>query len=333
MDMKSIGIGIGAGLASALLIASLVSGSSFSFVLVSLSPLPLLIAGFGWGFAAALIGGVIASIALGAATNLAFGTMFLFAIAGPAAALSLVTLLARPAEESEDADVRAAGGTEWFPIGNIVEALAGMSVLLAVLFVLQFGFSFDSFVEAVRPSIEATMELFRLTYGQTGALPARNSEEYLVAVRRMAQLLPLSLVSFVFLMLLLNTWLAGKVVVRSGRTARPWPDLASLALPRRDLFILLIAVVVALFSSGLLATFAGAVAIAFVFAFLWQGFAIMHFVTRGRPARTLILVFVYFSIVILSLPAIVLILVGMLDSLFNFRKRFAAPPKAPSPFG
>ena len=113
LNIASIGVGIGAGLASALLLA-------FAFVLLWLSPLPLLIAGFGWGFGAALVGGVIASIALGSVTTYAFGLTFFLGIAGPSALLALVVMLARPAEESADPDVRAAGGYEWFPVGDIV---------------------------------------------------------------------------------------------------------------------------------------------------------------------------------------------------------------------
>ena len=332
LNIASIGVGIGAGLASALLLASIVSGSAFAFVLLWLSPLPLLIAGFGWGFGAALVGGVIASIALGSVTTYAFGLTFFLGIAGPSALLALVVMLARPAEESADPDVRAAGGYEWFPVGDIVEALAGMAAILGVLFVLQYGWSFETYLEALRPSVEGAIELMRRIGGPGASMPAAGSEAYQASVRFMAIVLPISLVSVVFLMLVLNTWIAGKIVVRSGRTARPWPDVAAFAMPRRALFVTLGATLLGLFTSGIVGVLLGIVATAFLIAYMFQGLAVMHYVTRNRPARGVLLTFIYLSILFLSVPGLVLVVLGLLDTLMAFRRRFPPPPAKPHPF-
>ncbi len=330
MNFTAIAIGLGAGLASALLLATFVSGSPIAIFLAALSLLPLLIAGFGWGWTSALAGAVVASIGLSVATTFGFGAAYFLSIGAPAAWLAYIALLGRPAEESEDAGVRAAGGMEWYPAGRILAALSIMAGALGCLFILQFGFSLDAYIEATRPSVEASLRMMSRMQGAAATgTPAVGTEQHAALVRLMALMLPIVLVAFVFIMLVINTVIAGKIVVRSGRTARPWPDLATTELPRGLLLITLALTLAGLVLPGIVGLFAGLFATTFLFAYFLQGLAVMHVVTRGRPARSLILSFVYFSVLLLSFPGLVIVLVGLLDGLMNIRRRFAAPPAPP----
>ena len=61
-----VAIALFAGAASALMFASIISGALISLVLFYLAPLPLMVAAIGWGPLSAAIGGVAATIGLGA---------------------------------------------------------------------------------------------------------------------------------------------------------------------------------------------------------------------------------------------------------------------------
>ena len=59
-------IGLAAGCASALMFASIISGALISLLLFYLAPLPLMVAAIGWGPLCGAIGGIAASLGLGA---------------------------------------------------------------------------------------------------------------------------------------------------------------------------------------------------------------------------------------------------------------------------
>src|SRR5215470_5115984 len=89
-------IALAAGSASALMFASIISGALISLLLFYLAPLPLMVAAIGWGPLAAAIGGIGASIALGAAVGLPYGAAYALTVALPAWWLGHLTLLGRP---------------------------------------------------------------------------------------------------------------------------------------------------------------------------------------------------------------------------------------------
>src|SRR6478672_7346075 len=77
-------IAIAAGCASALMFASIVSGALISLLLFYLAPLPLMVAALGWGPLSATLGGISASIGLGAIFGLPLCIAFAVAVALPA---------------------------------------------------------------------------------------------------------------------------------------------------------------------------------------------------------------------------------------------------------
>jgi hypothetical protein len=51
------------------------------------------------------------------------------------------------------------------------------------------------------------------------------------------------------------------------------------------------------------------------------GFAVLHVVTRGLPARGILLGILYLIIFVFTVPAILVAVVGMLEVAFRFRDR------------
>ena len=117
-------VGIGAGAAAALLFASVASGSLLSVVLFYLAPLPVMIAGLGWSHWAALLAGVVGSLAVAAAFGGVLCLTFVAGVGAPAWWLCYQSALARPVPAASE------GGQpslEWYPPGRLVlwGALAG----------------------------------------------------------------------------------------------------------------------------------------------------------------------------------------------------------------
>src|SRR5436305_4101039 len=94
--MTIIPIALVAGAASALMFASIVSGALTSLLLFYLAPLPLMVAALGWGPLCAGIGGLAASIGLGAIFGLPYCLAFVLTVALPACWLGHLALLGRP---------------------------------------------------------------------------------------------------------------------------------------------------------------------------------------------------------------------------------------------
>src|SRR5579871_20928 len=89
-------IGLAAGAASALMFASIISGALISLMLFYLAPLPLMVAAIGWGPLAAAIGGIAASLGLGAIFGFNYCIAFAVAVAIPGWWLGHLVLLGRP---------------------------------------------------------------------------------------------------------------------------------------------------------------------------------------------------------------------------------------------
>jgi len=337
MKAGHILVGLGAGLISALLLATLVSRSSFAILLVLLSPLPLFIAGFGWSWISALVGSLVAAAVLAFVTNFNFGFSYLLSVGGPAVWISYVALLGRPASESADPEVQRQGGTEWYPVGSIIAWLAIAAGLQGALFVLlSGGFSLEGYMAANRPSIATAVDTMdRLVRRPAATDPAQR--EALVNV--MAMILPVATAAMTLLILVVNTWIGGRVAARSGQSARPWPDIAAFELPRTFLYATIALLAASFVASGVLAMIVNAFLVAFVIAYMLQGLAVIHYATRGIAGRFAIVTFAYALLFLFQgVTAVLYALVGLAEPMVRLRERARrrlqnTPPPPPGPFG
>ncbi len=320
MSTQNILVGLGAGAAAALLFASVASGSLLSLFLFYLAPLPILIAALGWSHLSGLIAAVVASVCLGLVFGPLFFFSFLLGIAAPAWWLGYLALLARPA---------AGGDVEWYPPGRLVLWAAGLAAGVVAIALLQIGTDTDTIRNGLK---EALQRLLRLETG--GApdeplnLPGISEPERLIEL--LAIMLPPVAAGCGALTLVLNLWIAGRVVDLSGRLKRPWPDIPGMTFPRSAPALLGLAIAAAFVPAlvGLIATlFAGTLSIAFTLL----GFAVLHALTRGVPGRTAILGGAYAAVVVLGWPALAAVLLAIADMIFGWRARAAGrgPPPVP----
>jgi hypothetical protein len=92
------------------------------------------------------------------------------------------------------------------------------------------------------------------------------------------------------------------------------------------------AAVLASFLPGLVGIMANALMASVLMAYAVLGFAVLHAITRGTGSRPFVLGGVYAAVIVFFWPALILSLLGLADTMFDFRGR-AAQKRGPPPPG
>jgi hypothetical protein len=249
-----------------------------------------------------------------------FFVTFLVGIAVPAWWLGYLALLARPT---------AGGEVEWYPAGRLVLWAAVLGALVVTVALLQVGTD----EEAIRNGLKAGIE--RVLRQETGSaageplsFPGIAEPEHLIDLFAVV-LPPVAAVSSA-LTLILNLWMAARVVRLSGRLKRPWPDIPAMTFPRYAPALLAAAAIIS-FVPDIVGLIASLFAATLLVAFTMLGFAVLHVLTRGLPGRTAMLGGAYVFVAMLGWPALAAALLGVAESIFKWRARAAGrgPPVAP----
>jgi hypothetical protein len=314
--MQILLVAVGAGVAAALLFASVATGSLFATILFYLASLPILLAAMGWSHLAGLLGALVAATGLGLALGFYYSLAFLFGVGLPAWWLGYLALLGRTVATNG-----SAGGMEWYPIGRLVLWAAIIGTLVIVVAVLNFGIDKETFQNELRNAFERALR----AQGQT-QFPGRSDTGQMVDILVVA--LPPAAAVLLTILNTFNLWLAGRIVKVSGRLRRPWPDLSTMTLPGITPG-LLAAAVAGSFLPDLAGLLAGVLAASLFMAYAIMGFAVLHAVTRGMNGRTFALVGAYFFVVALGWPILAMSLLGLAETAFNIRSRFASPAAGP----
>src|SRR5207237_772254 len=129
---------------------------------------------------------------------------------------------------------------------------------------------------------------------------------------------------------IVNLWLAERIVKISGRLRRPPSPLSAMRFPAYA-SALTAAAVAASFLPGMAGVSAGVLAASLLMAYAILGFAVLHAITRGIKVRPFMLGSAYVAVIVLGWPVIVMSLLGLADSAFDFRGRAARrhPPTHP----
>lgn len=281
-----------------------------------LAPLPLMVSGLAFSHISAAIGVAAAAIGLGLLYGTTFLIAYLMGIGIPAWALAYCALLARP-------DPAARDGMVWFPIGGVMVVGAGFATLSVTMAL----FSMSGDYETYRRAIAAAFQAFVAAQGAAGGSGMSNAA---AVAETVAIILPPTAATLMLATQLGCLYLAGRTARVSGRLNRPWPDLAALRLPGLTPIVLAVLVALAM-TPGLMGLCAAAGAAALIVCYTASGFAVLHFLTRGRAARPFLLAGAWVMTLALGWPALVMALVGVADALFDLRRRIGtggAPPAA-----
>lgn len=321
--MKQIGnpilVGLIAGVVAAALYASVVTGSAAGLLLFFIAPLPAFIAGLGWGVSAAL-----AAVASGCLlTVLLLGPLgaLLFAVAVtiPAALLTHFAFLYRESPQSTEAGETIEDEIQWYPVGHLLLILVIVAGTLAAISVLVLGTSYDAYMSTVGGDIDTMVKQGT----EAGVFKPMSADDLARYKTIMAAMLPASTALLLLLLAMLNLWLGGQIVRLSGQLRRPWPDLAAMRLHPAAPLAFLALLAASLAFDGLPGLLVSGYAAALALALVVVGLAIAHYVSRGHPLRGLFLFATYAAAILVGWGALILLVVGLLDPLMDFRKQKA----------
>jgi hypothetical protein len=327
-------VAFGSGLAATLLLLAAFQGSVPALMLAYLSPLPLMIATIGFGHVTGL-GAVLAAfitlVALLVAAsphdlspasfvNAAFnGGVFVLGAALPSWWLarlvslspSLPILPFAPFNEVKD---RKDGSRLGLVI--VTAAIFAFLIVAGVLGTLVLEHeNLPALVDKIATNITPVMKQ------EAGADLLRRNEIEAIA-RFMAKALPAVAAGVIFVIFLVDLWLAGRIAQISQRLQVPWPNVAREFRVPRLLGLGFFAAVGLIFvggPAGLLASLAASVLGA---AFALQGLAVLHVVTQGLRLRSNLLFIVYlFTVPLLPWSLAPFTLLGLLEAGFSLRDR------------
>lgn len=304
--IQNLILAIAAACGSALMFVSVTSGTFISLPLFYLAPLPLMIAALGWGAASATLGAAVAAGALAVVLDLPHAFAYLVIVGVPSIVLGHLALLARG--DADDADVLA-----WYPPGRILFWMAIVAFAIIMIALLTIGFDADAILTALRKALTQML----------GDSKTQAGTDLVPLIDALAQATPAATGIVAMLTLIVNFWLAGRIVQMSGRLRRPWPDLRGIAMPRTATFVFVAALILA-FTGGLVGLFAQVMAATLAIGFAIAGLSAMHAVSLAWQGRALWLVVTYAIVLMFGWPAVAMSAIGIADSLFDLRARFAA---------
>jgi hypothetical protein len=316
-------VAIGAGCAAALLFAVSAQTSPLAMALAYLAPLPIMIVTLGWGLDAGGVAGAVASFALGVLAEPLSGFMFLASVAAPAwglAAFSVApigrTVLARGAD--------AAGRPS---VGSIVMLAAAIGMVGAAAVLTAVIVIYGGYAEGSKKVAAALAAL---------AAEAFETKPDDASARAFADMLvrfgPAAIAASTLMMLCVNLYAAARSTQLSHRLKRSWPDLpASLSMPW-PLAVLMVACAVGAYVPRPPASQYFSIGVAGLGgAFVLQGLAVAHVLSRGLRMRPVMLAALYACCLLraqYTLP--VLAALGVIDAFAGLRARAAFIP-TPNP--
>jgi hypothetical protein len=302
---QQIAIGLGAGLAAALVYSAANTGTPAALILFYVATLPLFIAGLGWGWVTAGLAAIAGTFAVMFVLGPIGGLIFMLAIGAPAAWLSYLSSLSRQTQTA------AGPRQEWYPPGHLIAWCSVIGGCLILPAIATFGFSLKAYEASIRDVFE---RLISNGAQQSSGMPPGLDAEHLATlfVRYMP---PLSVIIWMATTLACM-YLAARIVLISGKSRRPWPDLMRFELPS-GLTIALAAALVASFLPGLVGLISGAFAAGFAFAYTLLGLAVLHVVTLPSPMRPIFLGAIYFALLFLGWTGTVLSWTGALVAILG----------------
>ncbi len=313
-------VAIGAGCAAAFLFAVSAQTSPLAMTLAYLAPLPIMIATMGWGVGA---GATAAAMSVAGLTLLAeplTGLLYAASVAAPAWILAAcaVAPMARylPASSSPAQTYASVGSI--VTLASAIGMLGAGAVLTAVI-VLYGGYA-----EGVKQVTSALAALVN------DAVDAKDSDQARAFAEALVHWGPAAIAASTLLMLSVNLYAAARSTQLSHRLPRPWPDLpTSLRLPW-PLGVLMVGCTACAYALPAPASQYFSIGVGGLgAAFVLQGLAVAHALSRGLNLRVVMLVALYACCVLraqYTLP--VLAALGLVDAFARLRARAAFLPAA-----
>lgn len=272
-----------AGLLAALSVAAGTLGAPIVSAFGFFSTLPIFWVGLVHGPIAGVIAAAVATGALALAASPALALAMAAVGFVPAAYVSYLLNLARPADELGGPSDRMA----WFPLADALFRISMFVAMGTVVVALASGYT----AEAARAALTEFMDEMSRSAPPELALQLGGEAERELAVQQTVALLPFVQPFVSVLSLVANLYLAMRIA--ANRMARPVDDMPlALRLPVAGLLVFGIALTLSFIlgpDAFIARSFAGALGAAFTVA----GFAILHLRLRGSAVRLPVLMAAY----------------------------------------
>ncbi len=306
--LQQIIMALGAGVASAALFIVPTKQSLFAMLLGVIAPLPMMIVALGLGERYAALAALVGAVALAIAADPASTGVYLVVVALPS--LVLPFMARRPTLSDT---------------GLLTLAGAGLAALLGWLGLAAVAVQYASLDAAMNDLVDQLAPIAaNMLAGLDMDSSAPEARQYATWV--VLAMAPVA-AAWTLLGLAGNLWLAGRVAEISGMLGRPWVDVPStLRLPKAALAIF------GLFLAGcalpgVSRVVAATGAAALYTAYIFQGLARLHTLTRGWQARAPLLTSYYaLSLFLFPWPLLIAGGLGLADAAQGLRANVAPPP-------
>jgi riboflavin transporter FmnP len=320
-----LGIGAAAGFVSALLFVVIDRAelSALAMLLYFLSPLPILIVAMAWNHRAGLVAAIVSTILVLLVSenqSIELAIQFAVGVALPAWWFAYLLLLARTTDTT----------TEWYPMGRLLGWVACVSAATTVVNALLISLSYDEFVASFKRAAPLLETLNPNAFqGLSPDAKTQSLDQFADLFAIVAPPVATAADAAISVFLI---WLAARIVLKSGRFPRPWPDLAWTTLPMGALGLLLAGIAAGIALPGFLGLAGRALAGAMTMAYCLQGLGVIHVVTKGIGGRVGILAAAYVVFFLLpGWPQLLYAVIGIIDPFLGLRAKRAGrsgPPAA-----
>ena len=307
-----IAIGIIAGLVAAI---GTLGSLSMPLIAQLLAMVALFMAGLGYGRVAGLVAVATAAIALGVYTSSLFATLIFALTLLPAAVMSQLALLARPASEIGGPDEALA----WYPLSDIM--LTGAIITAGATITLLLLQPVDELYTVV---VERAVQMI----GEASPGTVVTPEQKLEVLAMLKTFGPVSQSFGNMIMLFAGFYFAMLILSAMRRNTRPREDIRVALRMSRASIVVFLAGVVLMFVGGSAAVVGASLAGAIGAGFTLSGFAVIHNAVRDKGFALPLLILVY--LVAFIVPPVVL-LVALAGGLANPRRAIALTPQNASP--
>jgi hypothetical protein len=282
-------LAIAAGVLSALFFAPLMSQSVMALFVSPFSMLPLFMVGLGLGVGMTTLASVSATIAIGAMGGLIGAGMYAISEAIPAIILSHQALSRRQAP---------GGARYWTPPGQLMQIAVIYACLLLVIPIIVFA-GHDG---GVRALIEDQLVTNVVTI--SGGKPDLQVQESVRQfAHRIAYWAPVSFSITWLVLTIANLWIGQWLLIKWKRNLRPSLGLRSLEVPRWNMILLGLALLLWILGSGDVSFTGVSLALILAMPYTFVGIVIIHMLARNWGPGPFVVVGFYVVLAFARWPA------------------------------
>lgn len=305
---QAIFVAMVAGIGTALMSGMLTPGLAPAVFLSLIAPAPLFIAGFGWHPLVAALGGIIAGLSV----NLFVGTPAALVIFG---VFGVPAYVLTQAAEVRFSNYAGRPDRDGIDLGRLAVMLILYVAVAGTIAVLMIEPDFEALQARIRRSMQAAFSVI----GAGSRSPGVAQPDPTAIIDMLAGvMLPLSALVMTTT-IIVGATMGLAVADRSGRLPYVRPDMRRFRLPGGALILAGIAFIVAL-RDGYTGLLGEIVALGLCLGFMLQGLAVTHVRTIGIGGRGFVLASIWAALVVFGIPALIFIIIGMIDHLFDFRR-------------